>query len=130
MVISMGTLIENSQIRLQKSLKANADFNISLKETQKILEKFLGFKIKLVILNIDLMGSTKMSLDLPMDKLTTIIRSFAQEFSIIISNYGGYVLKYIGDAVLAFFVFEDSSNKNKKNIIEIDIDDGSLLIRS
>jgi adenylate cyclase len=33
--------------------------------------------------------------------------------------YGGYVLKYIGDAVLAFFVVErgDESSKDEKNII-------------
>ena len=56
-----------------------------------------------------------MSFDLPLDKLTTIIRSFAQEMSIIISEYRGYVLKYVGDAVLAFFVFEDMLVQNKGN---------------
>ena len=28
----------------------------------------------------------------------------------VISFYGGYVLKYIGDAVLAFFVIEDTTS--------------------
>ena len=37
--------------------------------------------------------------------------------SIIISEYGGYVLKYVGDAVLAFFVFEDMLYKNKGNSV-------------
>ena len=119
--------IKDSQIRLQKSLDTNPDFNISFKETQNILEKFLGIKINLVILNIDLVCSTKMSLDLPIDKLTTIIRSFAQEMSIIISNYRGYVLKYVGDAVLAFFVFEDMLYKNKENTtIKLDNDELSF----
>ena len=44
--------------------KANPVFNISLKESQKILEKFMESKITLVILNIDLVGFTKMSLNL------------------------------------------------------------------
>jgi class 3 adenylate cyclase len=35
--------------------------------------------------------------------------------SIIISEYGGYVLKFVGDAVLAFFVFEDTTFNNKGN---------------
>jgi class 3 adenylate cyclase len=30
--------------------------------------------------------------------------------SLLVSMYGGYVLKYIGDAVLAFFVVEDNFN--------------------
>jgi adenylate cyclase len=60
-----------------------------------------------------LVGSTKMALTLPIDRLTTIIRSFAQEMTNIISLYGGYVLKYIGDAVLAFFVIEDATRNGQ-----------------
>src|SRR3982750_2567952 len=114
-VSNSDKIFKESQNRLQKSLEANPDFNISFKETQNILEKFLGVKTNLAILNIDLVGSTKMSFDLPLDKLSTIIRSFAQEMSIIISEYRGYVLKYVGDAVLAFFVFEDMLVQNKGN---------------
>jgi adenylate cyclase len=120
-IINVESVIKDSQVRIWKSLKANPEFNISLNESQKILEKFMESKIKLVILNIDLVGSTKMSLNLSIDRLTTIIRAFAQEMTILISMYGGYVLKYIGDAVLAFFVvdtndtndFYDNENKAK-----------------
>jgi len=120
-IIDVESVIKDSQVRIWKSLKANPEFNISLNESQKILEKFMESKIKLVILNIDLVGSTKMSLNLSIDRLTTIIRAFAQEMTILISMYGGYVLKYIGDAVLAFFVvdtndtndFYDNENKAK-----------------
>ena len=44
--------------------KANPVFNISLKESQKILAEFMESKITLVILNIDLVGFTKMSWNL------------------------------------------------------------------
>lgn len=111
-VIDVESVIKDSQIRIWKSLKANPEFNISINEMQKILEKFMETKVKLVILNIDLVGSTKMSLNLPIDKLTTIIRSFAQEMTLIVSMYGGYVLKYIGDAVLAFFVVDSDNAKD------------------
>jgi adenylate cyclase len=60
---------------------------------------------------------------LSIDKLSAIIRAFAEETSSIISMYGGYVLKYVGDAVLAFFVIEDESStdrENKKNITNND----------
>jgi adenylate cyclase len=40
---------------------------------------------------------------LPIDRLTTIIQAFSQEMSLIIEAYGGYILKYMGDAILAFF---------------------------
>jgi class 3 adenylate cyclase len=120
-IIDIESVIKNSQVRIWKSLKANPEFNISLNESQKILEKFMESKIKLVILNIDLVGSTKMAFNLPIDRLTTIIRAFAQEMTILISMYGGYVLKYIGDAVLAFFVVDTNDikdsdgNENKLN---------------
>ncbi len=111
-IIDIESVIKDSQVRIWKSLKANPEFNISLNESQKILEKFMESKIKLVILNIDLVGSTKMAFNLPIDKLTTIIRAFAQEMTILISMYGGYVLKYIGDAVLAFFVVDTDEIKD------------------
>jgi len=114
-VIDVESVIKDSQIRIWKSLKANPEFNISVNEMQKILEKFMESKVKLVILHIDLVGSTKMSLNLPIDKLTTIIRAFAQEMTIIVSMYGGYVLKYIGDAVLAFFVVDSDNAKNHRD---------------
>jgi class 3 adenylate cyclase len=71
-----------------------------------VADEFAESKIDLVVLHVDLVGSTKMSMTLSIDKLSAIIRAFAQEISSAISSYGGYVLKYIGDAVLAYFVIE------------------------
>lgn len=106
-VIDIDKVIKESQVRIWKALKSKPDFNTSFKDTQNILERYGESKVNLVILHIDLVGSTRMSLNLPVDRLTTIIRSFAQQTSLMVSMYGGYVLKYIGDAVLAFFVVED-----------------------
>ena len=64
-----------------------------------------------------------MSLNLPIDRLTTIIRSFAQQISIIISMYGGFVLKYIGDAVLAFFIVEDIQEIKTLNDLTVETKD-------
>jgi adenylate cyclase len=57
----------------------------------------------------DLVGSTNMSMNLPVDKFVTIIRAFSYEMNCIVRSYGGYVLKYVGDAVITFF----SSGYNK-----------------
>jgi class 3 adenylate cyclase len=43
-----------------------------------------------------------MSMTLPADKLVTIIRAFVHEMSSVVETYDGYVLKYLGDAVIAF----------------------------
>lgn len=102
--------MKNAQTRMWKALKVKPEFNFPISETQRILEKFVDSKVNLIIFHIDLVGSTDMSMTLSIDKLSAIIRAFAQESLLIISLYGGYVLKYIGDAVLAFFVVEDVSD--------------------
>ena len=130
-VIDINSVIKESQVRTWQALKVKPDFNISIKDTQNVLEKYLESKVNLVILHIDLVGSTRMSLSLPIERLTTIIRSFAQQMSLIVSMYGGYVLKYIGDAVLAFFVAEDKynieNNKEKKDILNTEKDNLDAL---
>lgn len=118
-IIDVNLVVKEAQFRTWSALKAKPELNIIAKETQDILEQNAESKLRLVMLHIDLVGSTKMALTMPIDRLTTIIRSFAQEMTNIISLYGGYVLKYIGDAVLAFFVIEDTTsdvqNINKVN---------------
>jgi class 3 adenylate cyclase len=114
-VIDINEIIKDSQVKTWKALKSKPDFNTSFKDTRNILEQCGETKINLVILHIDLVGSTKMSLNLPIERLTTIIRTFAQQMSRIVSMYGGFVLKYIGDAVLAFFVVEDIQDRSFQN---------------
>ena len=119
-VIDINKIIKESQVSIWKALKSKPDYDTSFKDTQNILEKYGESKVNLVMLHIDLVGSTKMSLSMPIDRLTTIIKSFAQQVSLIISMYGGYVLKYIGDAVLAFFVVEDI--KDYKSYTELNVE--------
>ena len=107
-VVDLDSAIKMAQSRVWKALKVAPEFNISFKETQNVLEKFAKSKVTLVILHIDLVGSTRLSMTLPVDRLATIIQAFTQEMSLMIAAYGGYVLKYVGDAILAFFVVGDN----------------------
>ena len=104
-VISVDLAIKHAQYSMWKALKEEVpEFNISMmEEAQNILEKYAKSKVTFVILHIDIVGSTAMSMSLPVERLATIIQTFTQEMSIIIAAYGGYVLKYVGDSVLAFF---------------------------
>jgi hypothetical protein len=52
---------------------------------------------------VDLVGSINMSMTLPVDKLVSIMRAFTYEMSYVIQSHKGYVLKYVGDKVIAFF---------------------------
>src|SRR5918995_6438355 len=104
-IISIDLAIKHAQHSMWNALKgAEPQFNISMiEETQDILEKYAKSKVTFVILHIDIIGSTAMSMTLPVERLATIIQTFTQEMGIIIAAYGGYVLKYVGDLVLAFF---------------------------
>lgn len=100
----IDVIMKKSQTRMWKTLEGDPQFIISVAETQNVLDKYANLKINFVILNVDLVASTKLSMTLPLDRLTRLIQSFNQEMSLIVKEFGGFVLKYVGDAVLAFLL--------------------------
>ena len=44
-----------------------------------------------------------MSMYLPVEKMAKIIKVYSHELSSVVESYNGFVLKYVGDAVIAFF---------------------------
>jgi len=105
-VFNIDLAIRRAQNTLWEALKSELKFEISMEETGKILQKYAKSKVTLVILHIDLVDSTKLLMTLPVDTLSAIIQGFTQEMSLLIEEYGGYILKYIGDAILAFFTVD------------------------
>jgi len=95
--------VAQTQERLSRALKRRYQYESNLKPAQEFLLAHVNSKIPLVIMYADLVGSTKMSMTLPVDKMVTIIRAFLYEMSYIVQSHKGYVLKYVGDAVIAFF---------------------------
>jgi adenylate cyclase len=102
-VVNSEILVAKTQDRIWRALKRHYQYDSSLKSSQDFLLNHVNSKISLVIMYADLVGSTNMSMTLPVDKFVTIIRAFLYEMSCIVQSYGGYVLKYVGDAVIAFF---------------------------
>ena len=93
-VIDIDLAIKHAQHSMWRALKEDVpEFNISMEETQNILERYAKSKVMLVILHIDIVCSTTMSMTLPVDRLATIIQTFTQEMSLIIGAYGGYGTK-------------------------------------
>jgi class 3 adenylate cyclase len=99
----LETLSAQRQDRLWNALEERYHYDTSIKHGQDFLLKHVSSKISLIIMYADLVGSTKMSMRLPVDKLATIIRAFSHEMSSVVESHDGYVLKYVGDAVIAFF---------------------------
>lgn len=74
-------------------------------------------KLDAAILYVDVVGSTKLATQLSASELSSIIRVFSQEMSIVISRYGGFVLKYAGDAVIAYFPSSNDFGNATENAI-------------
>ena len=70
-----------------------------------------------LFLYVDLVGSTTMALEMPSEKIAIIISSFAQEMAAVIRQHHGYVLKFVGDAVIGYFVAEDGSPLTADNAV-------------
>lgn len=129
-IVNTDIAIKNSQIRMWKALQSEPEIFLSLERTNGILRTFSKSKVTLVILHIDLVDSTELSVSLPLERLSTILQTFMQEIGSVITAYGGYVLKYIGDAVLGFFLvpitytvkkngakrFDDSGNNQRDKL--------------
>ena len=102
-VVDTSTLVSQTQNRMEKALNGHYHYDSSLKDSQGFLFKYVNSKLSLVIMYADLVGSTNMTMTLPVDKMVTIIRAFTYEMTSTVRSYGGFVLKYVGDAIIAFF---------------------------
>jgi class 3 adenylate cyclase len=96
--------IKKCQKRTTSSLDRNFEYHhLAIARSNKFLRKHDSEKMKMFVLFVDLGESTKMSSELHPDDLTKIIRLFSQEMAYIIEYYDGFVLKYVGDAVIGYF---------------------------
>ena len=83
-VVDIAQAIKSAETRIWKALKSEPEFTISTEETKGILKKLANSKVPLVILHVDLVGSTRLSMSIPLDRLTTIMQAFTQEMSIVV----------------------------------------------
>lgn len=94
------------QARIRQTLDKGVQIDLSTESCKRFLRRHVNCKIGVVILYVDVDGSTKMSMALAADKFATVLQVFSQEMSLAISEHGGYTLKYVGDAVIALFPAE------------------------
>lgn len=111
-------MIKKSQERIQKSLERGFLYHhLALAHSNEFLRKHDSERLPMFVLYVDLVGSTKMSEDLKPNALEVIIRTFSQEMSYIIEDFDGFVLKFVGDAVLGYFVSRKKTCPKASDII-------------
>jgi class 3 adenylate cyclase len=102
-IYDLQTLLSQRQDRLESVLYERYKYNTSIKRGQDFLLNHVDSKLSLVVMYADLVGSTKMSMALPVERMAKIIKVFSHELSSVVESYNGFVLKYVGDAVIACF---------------------------
>ena len=110
-------VLDQIRARITKTLNAGIQLNMSTEESKKLLKRHVNSKTNLVIMFVDINNSTQMSLSLPENRFALIVQTFAQEISIAVQGYGGYVFKYEGDAVIVLFPAEYDPTKACKNAL-------------
>jgi class 3 adenylate cyclase len=100
------TMILETQKRVWAALKKGYEYSGLIDESEEFLRKNVFSKLDMVVLYVDLVGSTTMTLEMPAEKIAIIMSSFAQEMAAVIRQHHGYVLKFVGDAVIGYFVGE------------------------
>lgn len=106
------------QTRVRQTLDKGVQIDLTTESCKRFLRRRVDQKIEVVVLYVDIDGSTKMSRSLPPDKFAKILHIFSQEMGLVIADYGGFVLKYVGDAVIALFPAEYESGQVSKNAVE------------
>ncbi|BDQ30500.1 hypothetical protein NZNM25_08550 [Nitrosopumilus zosterae] len=108
-VVDSETLVEEIQDRVHKSLNQEFLYSAVTEESEMFLRERVLQSMNMAVLFVDLVGSTSMILNLPKEKLATIFTTFAQEMAYVIKRHDGFVLKFVGDAVIGYFVAEELS---------------------
>ena len=115
--IDSESMILETQKRVWGALKKGYAYPGVVDESETFLRQHVFSKLDMVVLYVDLVGSTTMALEMPSEKIAIIISSFAQEMAAVIRQHHGYVLKFVGDAVIGYFVAEGNSLLTADNAV-------------
>ena len=107
-IVDTETLIKEVQKRVWSSLKKGHEYDYSRDDSDKFLREHVSSRVKMIVVYVDLVGSTQMTLEMPAEKIAIIISSFSQEMGFVIKHHEGHVLKYVGDAVIGYFVAHEN----------------------
>ena len=89
--------------KLQESLIEIKEKEDVIKQQEDILLQFSDYSEKYCVCMIDIMNSTKITSQLSNSQTSEFYRIFLNSTALIVRNFGGIVVKNIGDALLFYF---------------------------
>lgn len=112
------TMILETQKRVWGALKRGYEYSGVSDDSDEFLRRNVLSKMNMAVLYVDLVGSTTMTLEMPEDKIAIIISSFSQEMATVIRQHHGYVLKFVGDAVIGYFIGTNAASFAADNAVK------------
>jgi adenylate cyclase len=107
-------MVKESQKRIKKALVEGFEYHhLAVAKSDQFLRRHTSQKLDFAVIYVDLIGSTRMSTELSPDFLSKIVTVFCQEVSYVIEHFGGFVLKFSGDACIGYF----PSSQNLDDIV-------------
>jgi adenylate cyclase len=107
-------IVKESQMRIKKALVEGFEYHhLAIAKSDHFLRKHTAQRLDFAVIYVDLVNSTRMSTELAPDFLSKIVTVFSQEVSYIIEHFGGFVLKFVGDASIGYF----TSSQNFDDIV-------------
>jgi adenylate cyclase len=109
-----SNIVKESQKRIKKALVEGFEYHrLAIAKSDQFLRKHTSQKLDFAVIYVDLVDSTRMSTELAPDFLSKIVTVFCQEVSHVIEYFGGFVLKFVGDASIGYF----PSSQNLDDIV-------------
>ena len=107
--IDTRNIVKESQKRIKKALVEGFEYHhLAVAKSDQFLRRHTSQRIEFAVIYLDLVGSTRLSTELPPDFLSKILTVFSQEVSYIIEYFGGLVLKFVGDASIGYFPYSQN----------------------
>ncbi len=97
--------------KLQESLLEIKQKEDVIKQQEDILLQFSDYSEKYCVCMVDIMNSTKITANLSDKQTSDFYRIFLNSIAITVRNFGGIVVKNIGDALLFYFPILHSENE-------------------
>lgn len=104
--------------KLQKSLIEIKEKEDVIKQQENILLQFSSHSEKYCVCMVDIMNSTKITLTLSESETSEFYKIFLNSIAEIVKNFGGIVVKNIGDALLFYFPVVLSEESTLKKCLD------------
>lgn len=104
-----------------------SDFKSKYKKSLCILKSLTGKTVPMNVINIDMVDSSERVKSLQSKKVELYYKTFIEKTAELIQQFGGYVLKNVGDCVIGFFLSGDNINENYDTVVSCGLSEIDMI---